>query len=68
MIRGFVYGFFFGLIFSILGVFFVGILNIDCMYIETVGREEREIRTIGSLIGFLCSCITIGWLVYCFKF
>lgn len=64
MIRGFVYGFFFGLIFNILGVLFIGILN----YFETIAREEREIRTIGSLAGFLCSCITIGWLVYCFKF
>jgi Na+/proline symporter len=68
MIRGFVYGFFFGLIFNILGILFIGILNIECIYFETIAREEREIRTIGSLAGFLCSCIAIGWLVYCFKF
>ena len=68
MIRSFVYGFFFCLIFSIAGVLFVGILNTECIYYEKIEREEREIRTIGSLIGFLCSCITIGWLVYCFKF
>ena len=37
-------------------------------FYEKIEREERENRTIGSLVGFLCSCIAIGWLVYCFKF
>ena len=68
MIRSFVYGFFFGFTFSIMSVSFIGILNTKCEYLETIAREEREIRVIGSLIGFLCSCIAIGWLVYCFKF
>lgn len=67
MIRSFVYGFFFGLTFNIIGVFFVGAINIDDMFNATAMREERENRVIGSLVGFLCSCIAIGWLVYCFQ-
>ena len=65
MIRHFIYGFLCGFVFNYIGVIMVGL---DNAFSNFSTKEEQKISSIGSLIGFLCSCIAIGWLVYCFKF
>lgn len=64
MIRGFTYGFIMGFTTNIIS--FMVFLMFDEM--DSYNKEEQEIKIIGLLAGVLCSCIAIGWLVYCFKF
>ena len=66
MIRNFIYGFIIGFTLNILGVMVV--FPLFSAEKDYYNKEEQEIKIIGLLIGFLCSCIAIGWLVYCFKF
>ena len=66
MIRNFTYGFIIGFVLNIVSV--IVIFPMFSARKDYYNKEEQEIKIIGLLIGFLCSCITIGWLVHCFKF
>ena len=66
MIRNFTYGFIIGFVLNIVSV--IVIFPMFSAKKDYYNKEEQEIKIIGLLIGFLCSCITIGWLVHCFKF
>lgn len=69
MIRSFVYGFIIGFTLNLFGVLvFMPEFTVEMEYSYTEEKKAVAQKIIGLCIGFLCSCIAIGWLVYCFKF
>ena len=69
MIRNFAYGFIIGFTLNLLGVMvFMPDFEAEMDYSYTAEKKVVAQKIIGLCIGFLCSCIAIGWLVYFFKF
>ena len=69
MIRGFAHGFVLGFTLNLFGVLvFMSEFMTEMEYSYTAEKKAVAQKIMGLCIGFLCSCIAIGLLVYCFKF
>lgn len=69
MIRSFAYGFIIGFTLNFVGVVvFMSEFMTEMEYSYTEEKKAVAQKIMGLFIGFLCSCIAIGWLVCCFKF